>query len=201
MIKIFYGDDRVRAGQEIKKFLGEEYEVVEGVDLTENDLPSLMMGNSLFSEKRKILIRDLTTNKNVCEKLPEYLKTPHDVAIMETKLAKNSAFYKAMNGKVKILEFKLPETNAYRRALNIYNTAKKDGAKAVKMVETLKYEEDAIAFAGMIIAIALKEYDAHPGQKEKRVLAELSKLDIEMKSTTFEPWTLISSWLLRLASL
>lgn len=201
MIKIFYGDDRLRAGQEIKKFLGEEYEVIEGAELNENELPSVFLGNSLFSAKRKILIRDLTANKGACEKILEYLNTPHDVVILETKLAKTSAFYKAIKDKVKILEFKLPETNAYKRALGVYNTAKKDGAKAVKMVEELKYEEDAIGFTGMIISIALKEYDARPGQKEKRVLKELSKLDIEMKSTTFEPWMLLSSFLLRLASL
>ena len=184
MIKIFYGDDRIRAGQEIKKFLGDEYEVVEGAELVESDLPSLLLGNSLFSEKRKILIRDLTMNKSLCEKVPEYLNTPHDVVILEPKLAKNSVFYKAMNGKVEIREFRLPETNAYRRALDIYNVAKKDGVKAVKMVEALKNEEDAIGFMGMIISIALKEYDA-----------------IEMKTTSFEPWSLVSGFLLRLASL
>lgn len=201
MIKIFYGDDRVRAGQEIKKFLGEEYEVVEGVELNENDLPSLLLGNSLFSEKRKILIRDLTANKSVCEKITEYLNTPHSVAILEVKLAKKTAFFKAIKDKVGIFEFKLPETNAYRRALDIYSVAKRDGERAVKMVRELENAEEPISFMGMIISIALKEYDARPGLKEKRVLKELSKIDIEMKSTSMQPWLLVQSFLLRLASL
>ena len=34
MIKVFYGDDRKRALEAVRKFLGEKYEVVEGAELT-----------------------------------------------------------------------------------------------------------------------------------------------------------------------
>ena len=41
MIKVYYGDDRVRAKKDIEAFLRDEYEVVEGAELTAEDLPSL----------------------------------------------------------------------------------------------------------------------------------------------------------------
>ena len=70
MIKFFYGDDRVRAKKAIEKFLGTaDYEIIEGADLSPTDLPSIFLGNSLFTDTRAILIRDLTTNKPVYEKL------------------------------------------------------------------------------------------------------------------------------------
>lgn len=77
MIKVFYGDDRVKAKQEIKRLLGDDYEVLDGPEITANDLPSIFLGASLFAEKRRILIRDFTANKSVYDELPTYLDTPH----------------------------------------------------------------------------------------------------------------------------
>ena len=82
MIKIFTGENRMRANQEINTALGKDYEIIEGADLSPNDLPSIFQGASLFAEKRNILIRDLSENKLVFEKLPEYLDTPHNVIIL-----------------------------------------------------------------------------------------------------------------------
>ena len=67
MIKIFTGDDRTKAQQEITKLLGSDYEIIEGSDLLVSDLPSLMQGASLFATSRNILIRDLSPNKPVFE--------------------------------------------------------------------------------------------------------------------------------------
>ncbi len=85
MIRIFSGEDRVRAKNEIEKTLGTDYEVVEGSELETTDLPNIFLGTSLLSSNRKILIRDLSINKPVFEKLPEYLASPHDVIIFEAK--------------------------------------------------------------------------------------------------------------------
>ena len=62
MIKIFYGDDRVKAQAAIKKLLGDDYEVIEGENLLPSDMASVFYGGSLFSDERKILIKDLSTN-------------------------------------------------------------------------------------------------------------------------------------------
>ena len=96
MIKIFTGDDRVRAKNEIVKLLGKSYEIIEGADLAPEALPSVFYGNTLFADKRKILIRDISTNKPVFDKLPDYLDTPHDVIIQEIKLETRSTTYKAI---------------------------------------------------------------------------------------------------------
>lgn len=200
MIKVYYGDDRIRASQAIKQFLGNGYEVIDGAELEPSILPSIFMGNSLFASRRKILIRDVLDNKAVAAKIPEYQATLHDIVIQESKVPKNSVFYKSLYPKVEFKEFKLPETSVYSQALSIFNTAKKDGKKAVALLESIKVNLDPIAFTGMIVSLALKDFEKRQGTKEKRVLTELSKLDLAMKSTSLSPWTLLSSFLLRLAS-
>lgn len=201
MIKVFYGDDRVRAKQEIIKFLGSNYEIIEGVDLKISDLPSIFLGNSLFSDSRSILIRDFTINKEVYEKLPDYINTPHSVIILESKVDKRSSVYKTIKDKIEFKEFSLPQNPNLNLVFDIYRTAKYDGKKAVEMLEKIKAEEDPIMFCGLMISQALKDFKAHQGTKEKRVLRELSKLDLNLKSTSFQPWLLVQAFLLRLSLL
>ena len=202
MLKFFYGEDRVRAKAAIEKFLGtKDYEVIEGAELTPEDLPSVFLGNSLFADTRAILIRDLTANKLVYEKLPDYLSTPHQVAILELKLDKRSATYKSLKDRAEFQEFVLPKNPNLNLVFDIYRTAKHDGIKAVKMLEKIQSEEDPIMFCGLLISQALKDFSQKQGTKEKRVLCELSKLDLALKSTSIQPWLLVQSFLLRLSSL
>ena len=202
MIKVFYGDDRVRAKAEITKFLGtKDYEIIEGADLAPADLPSIFLGNSLFTGTRAILIRDFTANRPVYEKLPEYLNTSHQIAILDAKIDKRSATYKSLKDQIEFQEFTLPKNPNLNLVFDIYRTAKHDGEKAVKMLEKIQYEEDPIMFCGLLISQALKDFNQKQGTKEKRVLKELSKLDLDLKSTSLQPWLLVQSFLLRLSSL
>ena len=201
MLKIFTGDDRIRAGQEIAKFLGPGHEVIEGADLTLSDLPSIFHGASLFESTRRILIRDLSVNKPVFEKLPEYLDTPHNIVIQELKLDKRSATYKALKGKVEITDFTLPKNPNFNLVFDIYKTAKRDGKKACATLDKIKQDEDPIMFFGLLVSQATKDYATHQGTTEKRALRELSKLDLDLKSTSYQPWLLIQAFLLRLSSL
>lgn len=202
MIKVFYGDDRVRAKAEITKFLGtKDYEIIEGADLTPADLPSIFLGNSLFTDTRAILIRDFTANRPVYEKLPEYLNTSHQIAILDVKIDKRSATYKSLKDQIEFQEFTLPKNPNLNLVFGIYRTAKHDGEKAVKMLEKIQAEEDPIMFCGLLISQALKDFNQKQGTKEKRVLKELSKLDLDLKSTSLQPWLLVQSFLLRLSSL
>lgn len=202
MIKFFYGDNRVRAKQAIEQFLGtKDYEIIEGADLTPADLPSIFLGNSLFASTRTILIRDFTANKSAYEKLPDYLQTPHQIAILELKLDKRSATYKSLKDKLDFQEFTLPKNPNFNLVFDIYRTAKHDGKKAVKMLEKIQVEEDPIMFCGLLISQALKDYRQKQGTKEKRVLKELSKLDLDLKSTSLQPWLLVQSFLLRVSLL
>ena len=201
MLKIFTGSDRTRAQKAATSFLGPEYEVIEGQDLMPTDLPSIFLGSSLFNASRHILIRDLSTNKVVFEMLPEYLHTPHDIAMLELKLDKRSSTYKAIKSQVETKEFTLAQPQNYTLIFNIYSTAKRDGKKALEMLSKIQQDQDPIMFLGLLASQAIKDYQSHPGVKEKRALKELSKLDLQIKSTSFQPWSLIQSFLLWLSSL
>lgn len=201
MLKIFTGEDRVHANQEITAMLGPNYEIIEGADLVPTDLPSIFQGASLFAEKRNILIRDLSPNTPVFEKIPEYLNTPHNIIILELKINKRSNVYKILKDQVEIKEFTMSKNSNFNLVFDIYHTAKKNGPKALKMLDKIKQDEDPIRFCGLLISQALKDYSRNQGTKEKRVLHELSQLDLKLKSTSFEPWLLVQSFLLRLSYL
>lgn len=201
MIKVFYGDDRVRAKQEIDKALGKNYEIVEGADLTDQDLPNIFKGASLFAEKRSILIRDFSVNKQVFEKLPGFLDTPHNIIIFELKLDKRSATYKELKDKIEFREFALPQDKNISLVFDIYKTAKKDGKRAVEQLRKIEQDQDPMMFFGLLVSQAIKDFAAHQGTKEKRALKELSYTDLLMKSTSMQPWLLIESFLLQVSLL
>ena len=201
MIKVFYGDDRVKAKQEIKRLLGDDYEVLDGPEITTNDLPSIFLGASLFAEKRRILIRDFTANKSVYDELSKYLDTPHEIILLETKLDKRTATFKELKDKIEFREFKLPENTDFRIVFDIYKTAKYDGKKAVQLLENIKPSEDPIKFTGLLVSQAIKDFTANPTGQQKKLLKELARVDLEMKSSKVDPWLLVESFLLRMKTL
>lgn len=202
MIKIFFGDDRVTISSAVRKELGEDYEIFEGENLSVDDFPNIFLGTSLFGETRKILIKDLAENKDAFERIRDYLKTTHDIVLWETKLDKRSAIYKTLlKEKVEITEFKLLAPTNSKEVFDIFDIALRDGQKAVKMIDKIQETNDPFMFVGLLASQAIKKFEFRQGRKEKRVLKELSNLDIQMKSTGVESWTLIKLSLLRLSSL
>ena len=201
MIEIFCGEDRVKAQAEIKRILGEDYEVFEGVNLAVADLPSLFLGTSLFGEKRKILVKDLSEQKELWEKLPEYLESPHTIIIWESKLDKRTATYKAIKDKVKVVEFALQKDINANLVFDIFRTAKRDGKKAVELLKKIEDMEEPYMLIGLFVTQALKDFEMRQGSKEKRVLVELSRIDMLMKTTSTQPWLLLKSFLLRVSQL
>ena len=201
MIKIFTGDDRIRAKQAIERFLGQDYEVFDGPDLKPDDLPNIFLGNSLLATKRFILIRDLSLNPPLFEKLTNYLDTPHQIALFELKLDKRSSIYKTLKAKNLINEYSLGKDPDYGLVFNVYSVAKNNGKKAVEMLEKIKNQDDPIMFLGLLISGALKDFNQKQGTKEKNVLKALSQLDLKIKSTSIDPWLLIESFLIELSSL
>ena len=199
MIKIFTGDDRIRAGQEIKRELGENYEVIDCAELTAKDLTPIFRGTTLFDSHRKILLRDFTANSSIFPELPKFLDTKHDIILLETKLDKRTAAFKEIKGKIEIKEFKLPPKTDFREVYDIYNVAKKDGQKAVEMLKKIEQDEDPIRFTGLLVSQALKDYQKNPGTREKQNLKNLAKLDIRQKSTKIDSWLLVESFLLNLS--
>lgn len=202
MIKVYYGENRVKAQEEIRKFLGAKYEVIDGAELSKEDLPNIFWGNSLFGGERAVLVRDILTNKEVAGELPMYLKTPHKVVLWEMKIDKRASAYKAMQGKVEFKEFVMPREKNAGVEFDIYRTAKRDGEKAVEQLAKIKDNKEPMLFLGLMVSQAVRDYSVHPGIKEKRALRELSKLDMQLKlESKLQPWTLIETFLLRLSSL
>lgn len=200
MIRVFYGDDRVRAKAEITKILGSDYEVLEGTNLTITDLPSIFSGASLFSDQRRILINDFTVNKALYDRLLDYIDTRHEVILFETKIDKRTSTYKTLEKKIEFKEFKLPEDTNAKIVFDIYNIAKTDGKKAVTILKNLELNQDPVKFVGLLTFQAIKDFNSRQGTKERRALKELSKLDILMKTTSFQPWLLIESFLLQVST-
>ena len=201
MIKVFTGDDRIKAKQEVVRFLGPDYEVFDGPDLLEDDLLNIFLGSSLLMPQRSILIRDLSKNKTLFDKLPNYLDTPHKLVILETKIDKRSTVYKVLKEKNLLQDFPLSQNADYKKAISIVPTAKCDGRKAVAMLEEIKTQEDPIMFFGLLVSSALKDYNRNQGIKEKRVLRLLSQLDLKIKSSSLDPWLIIESFLVQVSHL
>ncbi len=204
MLRVFYGANRAGAETEIRKILGEDYEVLEGENLNINDLPTIFQGASLFgAEKRRILLKDVSENTAVWAKLADYVETPHEVVVWELKIDKRSTGYKQMKeAGVELREFaelKKPEANL---VFGILDAALRDGRKAVEMVEKIELEQDPFMFFGLLVTQALKKFEATGGaRKERKMVKALAELDMQMKSSTLEPWELIKSFLVRVGKL
>ena len=199
MIRIFTGDDRVKAGNEIKRILGDNYEVIDCAELSKNDLPQIFKGATLFATHRKILMRDFTTNPEIYPEIINFLDTPHDIILLETKLDKRTTTYKDLKDKIEIREFNLPPKTDFGTIYNIYNLAKRDGQKAVAELKKIENDEDPIRFTGLLVSQAIKDFNNNP--KNPRVLKELSRLDLNLKSSKIDPWLLVESFLLKIKSL
>jgi len=199
MIRIFTGDDRVRAGNEIKRILGDSYEVIDCTELAKNDLPQIFKGATLFATHRKILLRDFTMNSEIYPEILNFLDTPHDIILLETKLDKRTSTYKELKDKIEIREFKLPPKTDFNTIYNIYNLAKRDGKRAVDELKKIENDEDPIRFTGLLVSQAIKDFEKNP--QNPQILKELSKLDLNLKSSKIDPWLLVESFLLKIKSL
>lgn len=203
MLRVYSGEDRVAAEKAIQSLLEGKYEVFEGENLTETDLPSIFRGMTLFgAEKRRILLKDLGENPAVFEKVVEYADTEHEVVVWETKLDKRSTGYKRLKEVgVELKDFPLKKPPEAGLVFNILNTALRNGPEAVKMCEKIELTQDPYMFFGLMVTQALKRFGERQGTREKRILKELAALDMQMKTTAIEPWTLVKAFLLRVAEM
>ena len=196
------GEDRLAAEMALKRVIGGNYEVFEGENLVVNDLPSIFQGTSLFETgKRRILLKNLSENPALWEKVADYADTEHEVVVWELKLDKRSLGYKNLKSSgVEIQEFALKAKPEAKMVFGVLDTALRDGKRAVAQVEQIELEQDPFMFFGLMVTQALKKFEQKGGAKEKRLLKELAKLDMEMKTTGLDPWMLIKAFLLRVKS-
>lgn len=203
MIHIFYGEDRLKSEAEAKKVLGDNYEVIDATTLEPTNLPTLFLGASLFEDVRKILIKDLFSRKELYSDIEKYLKTPHEIVILEDKLTGTLTVVKNLkkSSEVDMREFKKAETKNVFLAFDIYNMALKNPKKALEMLKEAKETEDAYAMIGAFASSAVKNLKTAPNSKRnKNIVKELAKIDNLSKTTKFSenPWLLVESFILRL---
>ena len=207
-IRIFTGTDRIKAQTEIKRVLGEGYEVFEGEELDNESLGNIFLGATLFNVgQRKVLIKDIGENKEVLgelvRRINEFVKTEAEVIIWEGKLDKRSVAFKTLKKLgIEIREYEQAAAIDMREVFKIYDFAMRDGQKAVEELERIEEKEDPYMFFGLMVSQALKRLEQRPnGRKEKRVLLELSKADVLMKTTSLEPWLIVKGLLRRFSTL
>ncbi|MBR3365957.1 hypothetical protein IKG48_02450 [Candidatus Saccharibacteria bacterium] len=209
MFYIYYGDDRMKISQEVKKALGEEYEIFDGENLGVQDIVNICQGASLFGDKRKILIRDLTParkEKDEGDDEPgvdfyaeflKYVDTPHTIVIWETVTPRRKSFKEFSKcAGVKTQQFKIFEK---KKIFDIAELALVDGKKAALELKKVEDENDPYMFVGLLVSKLCQKYNYSHGAKEKRALVALSELDMQMKTTSMRPWTLLESFLLELS--
>jgi len=83
-------------------------EKIDGSTLELRNIPDLLMGSTLFADKRLVIIRDLSQNSSVWEKLPEWLARISDdiqLILVDEKLDKRTTTYKELKKAVTIQEF------------------------------------------------------------------------------------------------
>ncbi len=72
------------------------------------DLPELLMGVSLFATERLVIINDITLNKTLWERLPDWLPRVSDaihLVCIDTKPDKRTLSYKALKAAAHVQEF------------------------------------------------------------------------------------------------
>ena len=209
MIYLIDGDDRKKAETAAKRFLGENFEVIDADILEKSDLVSIFQGTTLFSETRKILIKDLSLRKDLFLELPKYLGTEHEIVILEQKIDKRNAIYKELltaakknPGTVKIEEFKITEQVDRFLTFRVFDIALTDGKRAVKLLREAEEDNSPYMTIGSWTKKAVDLLATRPnGEREKRILRRLAEIDILLKQTSFskEPWLLLESFLLELS--
>ena len=209
MIYIFDGEDRKKAEQKARMILGEKIEIIDADNISLAELESIFLGVTFFEAERRILIKDLFLKKDLVEKLPNLINTPHKIVLLETKLDKRGAVYKELvklaktNSEIKFETFAAAEQTVDRNAVfRIFDLAMTDGRRAVKNLQGIESDNDPYVTIGAWTKKACDLLERNP-KKARAILKELAKIDVLVKSTDFskEPWTLLEGLLLRIPNL
>ncbi len=111
MITVLSGENSFeleRALTQIKRSFDGVAESINAEDLKLADLPDILMGVSLFSEKRLVIIRGLSENKTIWSVFADWLDKISDdiqLILIEPKLDKRTTTYKALKAKAEIRDF------------------------------------------------------------------------------------------------
>lgn len=143
-------------------------EKFDGAELEMNQLPDLLMGVSLFSEKRLVIIRGLAANKTVWDALPEWIdRTSDDInlILIEPKADKRTKTYKQLQKTAKIQEFKPWTERDTMRA----ETWLKEQAKKRQVAIDAKLAKQIVARVGV------NQWQLHQALEKLSVLDEIDE--------------------------
>jgi DNA polymerase III delta subunit len=111
MITWFTGENTFDIQQAVKKIVGSfdgRAERIDGTTLELKNIPDLLMGGTLFADKRLVIIKDLSLNSGVWEKFPEWIdriSDDIDLVLIDTKPDKRTTGYKEVKKRVELKEF------------------------------------------------------------------------------------------------
>ncbi len=110
MINLLTGSNTYELEQHLSK-LRQDFdgtaEIIDGSRLELNQLPDMLMGGTLFSDKRLVIIRNLSESKDVWSRLPDWLDRVSDdidLVLIESKLDKRTSTYKELKKRVNFVE-------------------------------------------------------------------------------------------------
>lgn len=112
MIRVFFGENSFaleRALTAARRDFSGTPESYDGALLNPHDLPNLLMGATLFADKRLVIIRGLSENTDAWKALPVWLERVSDditLVLVETKLDKRTTEYRALQAHAELREFK-----------------------------------------------------------------------------------------------
>lgn len=111
MITMLTGDNSFEIERALDKLIADfdgKAEKIDGSELQLSGLPDLLMGVSLFSFARMIVIRNLSQNKSIWNNFSAWLSKVSDdihLILIEPKPDKRTATYKSLKDKATIKEF------------------------------------------------------------------------------------------------
>lgn len=112
MITVLTGDSSFeidRALRGLREQFNGVVEVIDGDELELRQLPDLLMGGTLFANERLVIIKQLADNKVIWPVLGDWLGRVSDdvlLVLVEPKLDKRTAAYKALQKQAEVREYK-----------------------------------------------------------------------------------------------
>lgn len=111
MITLLTGENSFEIDNRLKQIVAEfegEPERFDGADLELRQLPDILMAQGLFSDKRLVIVRDLSENKQLWEVLPDWVdRIDSDIHLVfiESKPDKRTKSYKMLQKIAAVEEF------------------------------------------------------------------------------------------------
>lgn len=112
VITLIVGENSYEVQQTLRQLTAEfdgTPEKIDGETLELRHLPDVLMGASLFASKRLVMIRDLSDNKELWDKLPDWIERMDDdihLVLIEAKPDKRTKTYKTLQKNATVMEHK-----------------------------------------------------------------------------------------------